>query len=246
MCLFCLLDTQSDSEGILPSQQPDHPPIVETNETHASQHVKEGQVDTCVIPQLKDESSNDVKVRLNDSETTTQTDCQQLPTFSSITVTLNDERNGIDCLLSCGQSRIDTVFMEQEEALKDTKACRVCDEQFDRDSDLIRHMDENHVGEKAFKCSDCDKAFACRDHLAAHLRIHTGERPHKCPFCRKAFTQRSNLNVAYSNHLKTCSMREAKGEKSFCCSVCGKKKFTLLQICRSIRRPTKPGIPYPC
>lgn len=134
--------------------------------------------------------------------------------------------------------------MEQGEAQKDTKACRVCGEQFDRDSDLVRHMDENHMGEKAFKCSDCDKAFVCRDHLAAHLRIHTGERPHKYPFCRKAFTQRSNLivhvrihtgekpyfckscgrMVPYSYHLKTCSMREANGEKSFCCLVCGKKK----------------------
>lgn len=81
----------------MPSQQPDQFPIVETNETHDSQHVKEEQVDTCVIPRLKDESSNYVKVRLTDSETTTQTDCQQLTTFSSITVTLNDERNGIDC-----------------------------------------------------------------------------------------------------------------------------------------------------
>lgn len=30
--------------------------------------------------------------------------------------------------------------------------------------------------------------------------------------------------VPYSYHLKTCSMREANGEKSSCCSVCGKKK----------------------
>ncbi|XP_044069538.1 zinc finger protein 543-like isoform X2 [Siniperca chuatsi] len=172
-------DTQSVSEEVLPSQQPDQLPIVEENETRDSHQVKEEKVDLCIIPHLEDDSSEDVKVRLTQSETTSQTDCQLFPTFSAITVTLNedDEWHGSDGSPSCGPRLGDTAFTKQEQAQKDEKACRFCGKQFHRDSDLIRHVDEIHMGEKAFKCSECDKKFARRDHLAVHLRIHTGLEP---------------------------------------------------------------------
>ncbi|XP_070772583.1 zinc finger protein 235-like [Enoplosus armatus] len=258
-------DTQSVSEEALPSQQPDQLPIVEENETHDSQQVKEENVDLCIIPHLEDDSSEDVKVRLTDSETTTQTECQLFPTFgSTITVTLNDndEWHGSDSLPSCGPRLSDTAFTQQEQARKDEKACRFCGKQFNRDSDLIRHVDETHRGEKAFKCHECDKKFARRDHLAVHLRIHTGERPHKCCFCRKSFAQSSNLNVhlrthtgekpyfckscgkrvAHSYHLKTCGMMELKEKKSFCCLDCGKKFHTAsnLRVHQNIHEARKP------
>uniref|UniRef100_A0A667WRY5 Zinc finger protein 239-like n=1 Tax=Myripristis murdjan TaxID=586833 RepID=A0A667WRY5_9TELE len=142
------------------------------------------------------------------------------------------------------------------------KACRFCGKHFSRDSDLIRHVDESHTGEKAFKCPECDKEFARRDHLAVHLRIHTGEKPHSCPFCGKSFAQSSNLNVhmrmhtgekpyfcktcgkmvAHSYHLKTCGMTEPKGEKSFRCIVCGKKFHTAsnLRVHMKIHEARKP------
>lgn len=236
---LCLLDNQLEC---LPSQQPGQRLFVEQNESHHPQPVKEELVDICIIPHMKDDLPEDVKIRRTESETTTQTDCPQLPLSSYVTVTLSDDWGGIGGSLSCGQSHIDGVLMEREQTQMDKRDCRVCGEQFRRDAELLRHMEDIHVGEKAFKCPDCDKEFARRDHLAVHVRVHTGERPHKCPFCRKSFAQRSNLNVhlrmhtgekpyfckscgkmvAHSYHLKTCSTREGKG-KSFRCSVCGKK-----------------------
>lgn len=232
MCLLCLLDNQSE---FLPSQQPAQLPLVEKNETHDSQPIKE-ELDISIIAHMKDDPSEDVKVRLTESKTTAQTDCQQIPFFSSITATPSDELDGIDGSLSS---------MEQEHTQMDKRDCRVCGKQFRRDCELIRHMDKIHMGEKAFECSNCDKKFARREHLAVHLRIHTGERPHKCHLCTKTFTQSSSLKVhlrthtgekpyfcklcgkmvAHSYHLKTCGTKEGK-VRSFRCLVCGKKFCT--------------------
>ncbi|XP_039995096.1 zinc finger protein 100-like isoform X1 [Xiphias gladius] len=259
-------DPPSVSEKTFPSQQPNQFPLPEESETQYPLQVKEEQVDLCIIPDLEADSSEDVKVRLSGSETTTQTDCQLFPTFSAITVTLDDDDdwNGSDGSgsSSCGPSHGGASFAEQAQAQSDEKACRFCGKRFNRDSALIRHMDEIHMGEKAFKCSECDKKFARRDHLAVHLRIHTGEKPHKCPFCGKSFAQSSNLNVhlrmhtgekpyfckscgkmvAHTYHLKTCGITEPKGEKSFRCLVCGKKFHTAskLRVHMKIHEARKP------
>ncbi|XP_034753298.1 zinc finger protein 271-like isoform X1 [Etheostoma cragini] len=189
----------------------------------------------CFMPDLNGDSSKDANVRLTESDKTAQSDCQLFPAFGSIPLTLNDDQ-------SIG-SPSDTALTEQEQAQRDEKACRFCGKQFNRDSDLIRHVSKIHMTAKAFKCSECDKEFACRGHLDAHSRIHRGEKPHKCSFCRKSFAQKSNLNVhlrlhtgekpyfcktcgkmvTYSYHLQTCGMKEQKGTKSFCCMVCGKQ-----------------------
>ncbi|XP_041866455.1 zinc finger and SCAN domain-containing protein 32-like isoform X1 [Melanotaenia boesemani] len=233
------------------SEKPRELPIVEQNETHDDQQVKEEQVDLCIVPDPDAESSEDVKVAHYESETTSQADCQLYPGVSSITVTLNNDDdwmgNDVSGSSFCGPSRGDAAFLHHEHA-HGKKSCRFCGSTFTRDCDLIRHMDESHMGEKAFKCSECDKEFARRDSLALHLRVHTGEKPHRCPFCGKFFTQSSNLRVhmrkhtgekpyfcnscgkmvAHSYHLKICSRQSSNtteiiGERTFRCVRCGKK-----------------------
>ena len=45
-----------------------------------------------------------------------------------------------------------------------------------------------HIGEKTYKCENCDKAFSVLSILTSHRRIHTGEKPYKCKDCDKAFS----------------------------------------------------------
>ncbi|XP_047208478.1 zinc finger protein 3 homolog [Girardinichthys multiradiatus] len=205
---------KEDVESVSESQ----PPVEEQKENGDHQHVKEEQLDVCIIPDLDTDSSEDVKVFPYEPETTSQNDPRLLPSVSSITVTLNngDEAEWIGNFgtssLHCGPSRSHVSLMQQEHAL-DSKSCRLCGLAFIRDCDLIRHVDESHTGQKAFKCFECNKEFARKDSLTLHLRVHTGEKPHRCPFCGKFFTQTSNLRV---------HMRKHTGEKPYFCSSCGK------------------------
>ncbi|KAM4591656.1 uncharacterized protein PAE49_017814 [Odontesthes bonariensis] len=235
-------------EDIAPvSERAGQPSVVEQDDTRDSQRVKEEQEDLCIVSDPNADSSEDVKVARYESEAAPQTDCPLFPGVGSITVTLNNDDDWIGNDASgssfCAPSRGDASFLHH-----DKKACRFCGGSFTRDCDLIRHVDESHAGEKAFKCSQCDKEFARRDSLALHLRVHTGEKPHRCLFCGKFFTQSSNLRVhmrkhtgekpyfcnscgkmvAHSYHLKICSRQsssttEISGDKSFRCSRCGKK-----------------------
>uniref|UniRef100_A0A1A7Z3F1 C2H2-type domain-containing protein n=2 Tax=Iconisemion striatum TaxID=60296 RepID=A0A1A7Z3F1_9TELE len=184
------------------------PPADEKKET---QQVKEEQLDVCIIPDLDSDSSEDVKFTRQDSET----DSQLLPSNNSITVTINHDDgewigNFGSGLPHYGPSR--GSFLQHEQTV-DSKTCRICGLTFIRDCDLIRHVEESHTGQKAFKCSECHKEFTRKDSLTLHLRVHTGEKPHRCHFCGKFFTQTSNLRV---------HMRKHTGEKPYFCNSCGK------------------------
>ncbi|MEQ2163979.1 hypothetical protein GOODEAATRI_001806 [Goodea atripinnis] len=147
---------KEDVESVSESQPP-FVPVEEQKENGDHQHVKEEQLDVCIIPDLDTDSSEDVKVFPYEPETTSQNDPRLLPSVSSITVTLNngDEAEWIGNFgtssLHCGPSRSHVSLMQQEHAL-DSKSCRLCGLAFIRDCDLIRHVDESHTGQKAFKC----------------------------------------------------------------------------------------------
>lgn len=68
-------------------------------------------------------------------------------------------------------------------------------------------------GEKPYRCTSCDRSFACSTVLKSHMRTHTGERPYICSYCGKTFV--------YANGLITHT-RKHTGEKPYQCQVCEK------------------------
>ena len=240
---------------------------MQTNEIFNSVQVKEEQEDHSIIPPQTDDIPEDVKVRLTESETMSQTQSQLNPTLSTMTMNNNnnddedmeeeeedddddDDDDEWKLSSSCGTDHDYTSHLGPDHAPKHEKACRFCGAQFFRYCDLVKHVEHMHMGEKAFKCPECDKEFARRDYLGVHSRVHTGEKPYECPYCKKVFAQSSNLYVhlrqhtgekpyfckscgkmvAHSSHLKICGTREPKEKKKFRCLVCGKKFHTVSNL----------------
>ncbi|XP_011377605.1 zinc finger imprinted 2 [Pteropus vampyrus] len=77
---------------------------------------------------------------------------------------------------------------------------------------LIRYQRKHsYVGERAFQCCDCSRAFSRSSHLIQHYRIHAQERPYQCRLCGKCFSRPSYLTQHYQLH-----SQEKPSERSWC------------------------------
>lgn len=77
--------------------------------------------------------------------------------------------------------------------------------------ELVTHQKTYHMGEKNYKCDQCDMSFAKSLSLRRHYLRHSNVRDFKCDFCPKAFKCSKYLRVHTKIHLN---------DKRYVCKVC--------------------------
>lgn len=85
------------------------------------------------------------------------------------------------------------------------------------------YMQGKLISIKAYKCSECGKAFRHRSVLELHMRIHSKDKPYQCKVCGKGFRFGSYLQQHLIIHT---------GKKPYKCPDCG-KDFAFLQNMRT-------------
>jgi uncharacterized Zn-finger protein len=55
-------------------------------------------------------------------------------------------------------------------------------------------------GEKAYRCSSCQRDFKKFAHATRHIKTHTGEKPYICPVCNKSFARDDNMKQHHRTH----------------------------------------------
>ena len=74
--------------------------------------------------------------------------------------------------------------------------CEICNKAFSSPYYLKCHVQRVHEKvEKSFRCTVCDRTFACSSNLAAHRLTHSDEKQYSCGKCNKQFKQQFNLRI---------------------------------------------------
>ena len=96
------------------------------------------------------------------------------------------------------------------------KMCHLCSKQMSSNTQLNEHMINVHgIGERKFKCDQCDKSYSQKGHLNTHIKCIHEKLQYNCDKCDKSFSQKgklkSHIESVHENILYNCE----KCEKSF-------------------------------
>lgn len=73
-----------------------------------------------------------------------------------------------------------------------------CNEEFQFQNELIRHVQIDHSSAQIHECVDCGKKFSTMNNLKLHIKTHT--KPYKCTSCGKGFSSNRELNIHTSSY----------------------------------------------
>mmetsp|Transcript_12431 Transcript_12431/g.25298 ORF Transcript_12431/g.25298 Transcript_12431/m.25298 type:complete len:295 (-) Transcript_12431:130-1014(-) len=97
---------------------------------------------------------------------------------------------------------------------RQTFVCEICDKEFDRKSNMNKHIRHVHEKLRPYICRLCGKKFGQKSSIDKHvIVVHEKRRIHKCDLCGSRFGQVGDLNV----HVRT--VHEKK--RPYGCATCG-------------------------
>ena len=79
--------------------------------------------------------------------------------------------------------------------------CDQCDKTFAKKSILDSHYQSHHARKTLYQCEQCPKTFWMKSYLSTHVRmIHDKIRPNKCDICQEGFYYKRDL-VSHKKHV---------------------------------------------
>ena len=142
-------------------------------------------------------------------------------TSENVESTNNDTRNVNDDTFSNSFEGVE-VGKTQEHR----HACKFCLKYFVRKSTLERHIQIIHLKTEKSSCTICDKTFASKEGLRAHMKTHdkSPTSKFKCPECSKIYTNSSDLDkhCRMTGHDYLIKNTKKPNEHFIKCEVCHK------------------------
>ncbi|XP_073963980.1 uncharacterized protein isoform X7 [Choristoneura fumiferana] len=90
--------------------------------------------------------------------------------------------------------------------------CNICGKKFPQPHFVLRHQRTVHMGEKNYRCDQCDKSFPEKRYLERHALAHMDIRNFACDLCGKRFKWKKNLYTHMDIHMNV---------RRHVCAVCG-------------------------